>query len=89
MLGKLYISAASSAAKLHAVHELVGDAIDAKIATDAPSRNALTKLQAAVVKAIGAGGPAASAAAAAAAKNDVGEEAMTVVVGDVEVEGEG
>ncbi len=78
MLGKLYISPTSSADKLHAVHELVSDAIDAKIATDAPSRNALNKLLTALAKAIGTGG------AAVPAKNDA--EEGTMVAGEDESE---
>ena len=53
MLGKLYITSNSSSEKLHTVTELVTEAIDNKIASDAPSRTALNKLQTAVKKALG------------------------------------
>ena len=53
MLGKLYITTNSSRDKLHLVLDLVKNTIDAKIATDAPSRTALTKLQTALIKGLG------------------------------------
>ena len=52
MLGKLYITANSSAEKLRSMTELVIEAIDSNIATDAASRNALNKLHLALSKAI-------------------------------------
>jgi condensin complex subunit 3 len=55
MVGKLYITSNSDVEKLQAVGDLVAEGLDAKIATDATSRNALTKLQAAVTKAMGDG----------------------------------
>lgn len=54
MLGKLYVSPTSTPEKLQTVHDRLTDAIDARIAGDAPSRNALSKLHAALTKAIGA-----------------------------------
>ena len=56
MLGKLYITANSSAEKLRSTAELVIEAIDGNIATDAPARNALNKLHLALSKAIRDGG---------------------------------
>ena len=56
MLGKLYITANSSAEKLRNSIELVIEAIDGNIATDAASRNALNKLHLALSKAIRDGG---------------------------------
>ena len=56
MLGKLYITANSSAEKLRSTTELVIEAIDGNIATDAASRNALNKLHLALSKAIRDGG---------------------------------
>lgn len=53
LLGKLYISPNSNSEKLKTVHELVVEAIDLKVANDAPSRNAFTKLLNALVKVIG------------------------------------
>ena len=53
MLGKLYITSNSPSEKLHTVAELITEAIDNKIASDAPSRTALNKLQTAVKKALG------------------------------------
>ena len=56
MLSKLYITANSNPEKLGSVSELVAEAIDLKVATDAPSRNALTKLHSAVGKVLGDAG---------------------------------
>lgn len=53
LLGKLYISPSSNSEKLQTAHELVVEAIDLKVANDAPSRNAFTKLLNALVKVIG------------------------------------
>lgn len=53
LLGKLYISPNSNSEKLQTAHELVVEAIDLKVANDAPSRNAFTKLLNALVKVIG------------------------------------
>ena len=53
MLGKLYITTNSSRDNLQLVLDLVTDAIDTKVAPDAPSRNSLTKLQTALVKGLG------------------------------------
>ena len=56
MLGKLYITANSNPEKLSSVYELVAEAMDLKVATDAPSRNALTKLHSALGKVVGEAG---------------------------------
>lgn len=53
MVGKLYIGPKSSTEKLLAVTDLVAEAIDAKIATDAATRNALSKLHQALIKFLG------------------------------------
>jgi condensin complex subunit 3 len=53
MLGRLYITPHSTPEKLQMACDLVAEAIDAKVATDAPTRNALTKLQTALTRAIG------------------------------------
>ena len=53
MLGKLYISANSETEKLRSTTELVVEAIDGKVAHDAPSRNALRKLLCVLSKALG------------------------------------
>lgn len=45
MLGKLYIPAEATPEKLRELYELVAQAIGDKVATDAPSRNALNKLE--------------------------------------------
>lgn len=58
MLGKLYITANSSAEKLWTIDALVTEAIDEKIAGDAASRNALNKLETALSKAMGEAGKA-------------------------------
>lgn len=56
MLGKLYITANSKSEKLQSTTELVVEAVDNKIAQDAPSRNALNKLHSAMNKALGEAG---------------------------------
>ncbi|MCJ1403422.1 hypothetical protein MMC11_006645 [Xylographa trunciseda] len=53
MLGKLYITPTSALEKLQSVCDLAAEAIDLKIAPDAGSRNALTKLHTALSKALG------------------------------------
>lgn len=53
VLGKLYISANSKAEKLRSTIELVVEAMNGKIAQDAPARNALKKLHLALSKALG------------------------------------
>ncbi|CAZ79208.1 unnamed protein product [Tuber melanosporum] len=45
MLGKLYIPAEATPEKLRELYDLVAQAIGDKVATDAPSRNALNKLE--------------------------------------------
>ena len=55
MLGKLYITSTSSAEKLQLINDLVIEAIDSKIASEASSRTALNKLHLAVGKALGEG----------------------------------
>ncbi|KAI9760675.1 MAG: hypothetical protein M4579_001539 [Chaenotheca gracillima] len=52
MLGKLYVSPSSSAEKTRSVHELVTEAINERIVSDAPGRNALNKLQSALSKVV-------------------------------------
>lgn len=58
MLSKLYITSNSDPTKLEAAKDLAAEAVDSKIATDAPSRNALNKLYTAVSKALGENGTA-------------------------------
>ncbi|MCJ1316088.1 hypothetical protein MMC15_001408 [Xylographa vitiligo] len=57
MLGKLYITPTSTPEKLHSAFELAVEAIELKIACDAGSRNALTKLHVALSKALGETSP--------------------------------
>jgi len=64
MLGKLYVSPTSTAEKLHAAHELLADAIEGRVASDAPSRNAMNKLLMALTKAIGSSGAASTSTTA-------------------------
>ena len=52
MAGKITIAASSSSEKLQTALDLVAEAIDLKIATDAPSRNALTRLHVGLLKII-------------------------------------
>lgn len=56
MLSKLYITDNSTAEKLQSAHELIIEAIDLRIWTDATTRNALNKLEAALNKVIGESG---------------------------------
>ncbi len=58
MLSKLYITSNSDPTKLEAAKDLAAEAVDSKIATDAPSRNALNKLHTALSKALGENGTA-------------------------------
>ena len=53
MLGKLNVSANSGIEKLQSTAGLVVEAIDGKVAHDAPSRNALKKLLSVLSKALG------------------------------------
>ena len=53
MLGKLYVSPNSGTEKLQSTTRLVVEAIDGKVAHDAPSRNALRKLLSVLSKAMG------------------------------------
>lgn len=66
MLGKLYVTATSTAEKLQSVHSLAAEAIELKIAPDATARNALTKLHAALSKAVGEAAPSSPRKSAAA-----------------------
>jgi len=56
MLGKVHINPTAPSATLQSLLELINEAIDAKVATDASSRNALTKLQSAIQKALASNG---------------------------------
>jgi len=62
MLSKLYITPNSDPTKLEAAKDLAAEAVDSKIATDAPSRNALNKLYTALSKALGENGTAGKSA---------------------------
>ncbi|KAL8761371.1 MAG: hypothetical protein Q9184_002503 [Pyrenodesmia sp. 2 TL-2023] len=53
MLGKIHVTSNSTREKLRAVNDLVGEAVDEKVATDATTRNALYKLHLALTKALG------------------------------------
>jgi len=53
MLGKIYVTPTSTPEKLQSVYELVAEALELKIAPDATTRNALTKLHTALGKAVG------------------------------------
>jgi condensin complex subunit 3 len=77
MLGKLYITANSDPVKLRTTSELVIEAIDNKVANDAPSRNALNKLHLALSKAMGEAGKAKSSAENPSAPVD--DEGLTTV----------
>jgi condensin complex subunit 3 len=53
MLAKLYIPAEADAEKLRALYELVAQTIENKVAVDAPSRNALNKLEVSLGRIVG------------------------------------
>ena len=53
MIGKIYVTPTSTPEKLQSVYELVGEVLQLKIAPDATTRNALTKLHTALGKAVG------------------------------------
>ncbi|KAL8910314.1 MAG: hypothetical protein Q9171_004358 [Xanthocarpia ochracea] len=53
MLGKLYITSNSSTEKLQGISDLVAEAIDAKVATDTTTKNALNKYHLALSKVVG------------------------------------
>ncbi len=53
MLGKLYVTSNSTMEKLRGVSDLVAEAIQGKVASDASSRNAINKLNLALNKALG------------------------------------
>ena len=73
MLAKLSVTPTSTPSKLHAVHDLLNAAVDARIATDAPSRNALNKLLAALTKAIRANVSASTGNAASLGNGGAGK----------------
>lgn len=81
MLGKLYITPYSSfsAEKLHIVANLAQEAIDNKVAADAPSRTALNKLHTMIKKAMGGD---------VVTITKQTPETDGIVVGEVEEEGE-
>lgn len=56
MSGKIYVSPNASTEKLQAVTDLFAEAIDAKIAPDATTRNGLNKVHQALTKALGEAG---------------------------------
>ena len=56
ILSKLYITANSDPTKLQTALDLAAEAMDLKIASDAPSRNALNKLHTTLSKAVGENG---------------------------------
>ncbi len=93
MLGKLYITSNSTADKLSTVSQLVIDAIDTKIASDAASKSALNKLHLALSKAIGETGKAKKTAdeiempvAEEEGTQVEGEESVLPAVKDVKME---
>lgn len=53
MLAKLYIPDEADAEKLKALYELVAQTIESKVAVDAPSRNALNKLEVSLGRIVG------------------------------------
>ncbi|KAL8711762.1 MAG: hypothetical protein Q9220_003933 [cf. Caloplaca sp. 1 TL-2023] len=53
MLGKIYVTPNSSPDKMKTVADLVTEAVDAKVATDTTTRNALNKLHQALSKVLG------------------------------------
>lgn len=91
MLSKVSITSNSSPAKLQCAKDLTTEAIDLKIASDAPSRNTLNKLYTALKKAVGDNGRV-SRDVDGATQLMVREEGPTNVgaeAGEVEAETEG
>ncbi len=92
MLSKLYITSNSDPTKIEAAKDLAAEAVDSKIATDAPSRNALNKLYTALSKALGENGTAGKGAEGVTIVETRQNEGLTAVEegavthGDEEVE---
>ena len=80
MLSKLYITPNSDPTKLEAAKDLAAEAVDSKIATDAPSRNALNKLYTALGKALGENGSAGKSAEGVTVVETRQDEGPTAVV---------
>lgn len=98
MLGKLFITPNSKTERLQSTIELVEEAIENKVAQDAPSRNALHKLHSALSKALGETGkvnPISEDTLAPAGGDDgltmlegqVGEESVMGTEKDIGIEG--
>jgi len=81
MLSKLYITSNSDPTKLEAAKDLAAEAVDSKIATDAPSRNALNKLYTALSKALGENGSAGKSAEGVTVVETRQDEGLTAAVG--------
>ena len=84
MLGKLYITSNSSCENLQSVNELLKDAIDGKIATDAASRTALNRLRMAVEKALAEASKGSKDNADNTVRASVVDDGMTAVEGQEE-----
>lgn len=80
MLSKLYITPNSDPTKLEAAKDLAAEAVDSKIATDAPSRNALNKLYTALGKARGENGSAGKSAEGVTVVDTRQDEGLTAAV---------
>lgn len=78
MIGKIYINPAAPNAALQGLLDLVSEALEAKVATEASSRNALTKLQTALQKALAANGTDSSAENAKTASGSGEDDASPV-----------
>jgi len=84
MLSKLYITPNSDPTKLEAAKDLAAEAVDSKIATDAPSRNALNKLYAALSKALGENGSVGKSAEGVTVVETRQDEGFTAVMEEEE-----
>lgn len=82
MLSKLYITPNSDPTKLEAAKDLAAEAVDSKIATDAPSRNALNKLYTALSKALGENGSVGKSAEGVTVVEARQDEGVTAVGGE-------
>lgn len=88
LLGKLYIAANSTPEKLQVIYELVTEAIDMKVANEAASRNALSKLHLALKKVIGEAGTARRSVEEEALPDEALEESIVMAKAESMEDGE-
>lgn len=86
MIGKIHINLTAPTATLQGLLDLTSEALEAKVATDASSRNALTKLQTALQKVLAANGTDLSAENAKTASGSGEEDASPVDATEAELD---